>query len=150
MKLKDLAEKALANEEDGRFFGWCGDIPRINNIWSTHTYPFLQIESFRISDKSRWSFEIDGEYIPFANVREKKNLFGTKYNIELQILPCMIPKAVESLAKYVQDCYSISGANASNSKAGLQEANAIRDKLYNLLESNLPMNQVNEENRNIA
>lgn len=101
MELKELAAEALRGPGDFGVAYWdtLNRIPHFNDMWYTYDTEKMTGRYFRYSDKVRFSLKIDGEEIPFATVERKGKVFP-RYETRVEILPCMIPQALEALAYY--------------------------------------------------
>tara|TARA_Y100000310_G_C20273227_1_gene619028 strand:- start:82 stop:549 length:468 start_codon:yes stop_codon:yes gene_type:complete len=140
MRLNELATKELNGKDDFKLYGFNGNIPVVNDIWYTYNSEKIKGEYFRFSDKIRFSLKIDGQEVPFATVtRSKRSVFPDSYDARVEILPCMIPQALEGLAQYMQIHPVISGDSFSKKDARpyVREIQAVQRELNNLLESTL-------------
>lgn len=148
MRLNDLAANELIEKGDFKFYGmnWMNSpgmergIPVVNDIWYTYHSERIKGEYFRFSDKVRFSLKIDGQEVPFATVtKTKRAVFPDSYEARVEILPCMIPQALEGLAEYMLAHPVISGDSFSKEAARpyVREIQAVQRELNDLLESTL-------------
>lgn len=117
-----------------------GNYPVFNNIWWTIDSEKLKSESFRFSPDTIFSLKMNGEEIPFARVKRiEKLFFPEKYKAKVEILPCMIPQALEALSLYLQTDSFIN--NDAFSKGDvmfkINEIKAVQKELYKVLESSI-------------
>ena len=157
MGLKEVAEDALMEGDDFKFYGFTGDgLPIVNNFWYTENTPTIKAEYFRRAEKVRYSLKIDGQEIPFATVETtKKRLFPDTYKVKVEILPSMIPKALEAMAAYLQTHPVLSGEfNFSNEDRlpYIKRVQAVQKSLNELLGSTLLERKVADayQQRNVA
>jgi hypothetical protein len=140
MGLKELAKAELAESEDYRFHYWYQNFPVRNDICWTIYSEKLKSESFRFSHDTILSLKMDGEEIPFARIKEIKRLFLPKrYSVKVEILPCMIPQALEALSLYMQTDAFINNDAFSKGEVmpKINQIKAVQKELYNVLESSL-------------
>ena len=141
MRLKELAVNRLIEGDDFKHYCFRGNIPVFNDIGSEYNSESIKGEYFRFTNKIRFSLKIDGQEIPFATMTwPKREVFSdNKYEVRVEILPCMIPKALEGLAIYAQEHPVISGKNFSKkeTKSYMQEIQFVQMELNKLLKSTL-------------
>ena len=91
--------------------------------------------------------KIEGQEIPFATVEESKNaIFPNTYHAQIEILPCMIPHALDTLSTYMQTHPVISDDSVSKKEAKpyIKEIQSVQNGLINLLESTILERKVEE------
>jgi hypothetical protein len=140
MRLNELATRELNGKDDFKFYGFNGNISVVNDIEYTYNSEKIKGEYFRFSDKIRFSLKIDDQEVPFATVtRSKRLVFPDNYDVRVEILPCMIPQALEGLVQYMQTHPVISGDSFSKNDARpyVREIQAVQRELNNILESTL-------------
>lgn len=128
MRLKDIAEQDLSERDDYKsYYGGPFSTPVLGGVCKTISSDRIVEEEYRFIDKTRYSFKIDGQSIPFAAVRKtprRVNLFRRGYNVKLAILPCMLPIAIDSLIEHIQTYGGIS-----------RKDNAVLEELLNTYQS---------------
>jgi len=140
MGLKELAAAELAENEDNQFRYMYGYRPVFNNIWYEIDSEKLKLEHFRFSPDTIFSLKIDGEEIPFARVKKTKRIFlPDRYETRVEILPCMIPQALEALSMYLQTNSFINGKDFSKSEVmpSINQVRVVQKELYSILESSI-------------
>lgn len=126
--MKELASSALWGKND------------YGDFWYTYDSKILKGEYYRCKDKVRFSMKIDGQEIPFATVERSKNaIFPNSYQAQIEILPCMIPQALDAISTYMQTHPVISENSFSkqDAKTYIKEIQSVQRGLINLLESTL-------------